>query len=69
MVLRVWRGFTAPQVADSYELMLREMILPGIHRVESYRGAHLARRNDDQGVEFLTITLWESMDGGLCIQR
>jgi heme-degrading monooxygenase HmoA len=42
--------------------MLRETILPGIHRVEGYRGAYLARRNGDHEVEFVTVTLWESMD-------
>lgn len=62
MVLRVWRGYTAPQDADTYEVMLGETILPGIHRVEGYRGAYLARRDGDHEVEFLTITLWESMD-------
>jgi heme-degrading monooxygenase HmoA len=62
MVLRMWRGYTAPKDADTYELMLRETILPGIHRVEGYRGAYLARRNGDHEVEFVTVTLWESMD-------
>jgi heme-degrading monooxygenase HmoA len=42
--------------------MLRETILPGIHRIAGYRGAYLARRNGDQEVEFMTLTLWESMD-------
>ena len=62
MVLRAWRGYTAPQDADKYEVMLRETILPGLHRVLGYRGAYLARRSDDREVEFLTFTLWESMD-------
>ena len=62
MVLRVWQGYTAPQDADTYEAMLRETILPGIHRIAGYRDAYLARRNGDQEVEFLTLTLWESMD-------
>ena len=54
MVLRVWRGYTAPQDADTYEAMLRETILPGIPRIAGYRGDYLARRNGDQEVEFLT---------------
>jgi len=62
MVVRAWRGYTAPQDADMYEVMLRETILPGIHRVAGYCGAYLARRNGDHEVEFLTLTLWESMD-------
>lgn len=62
MVLRVWRGYTAPENADRYEAMLRDTILPGIHRIPGYRGAYLARRDDEQQAEFMTLTLWESMD-------
>jgi len=47
MVLRVWRGYTAPQDADTYEAMLRETILPGIHRIAGYRGAYLATTSED----------------------
>ena len=62
MVLRMWRGYTAPENADRYEAMLKGTILPGIHRIDGYRGAYLARRNGEQEVEFLTLTLWESME-------
>ena len=62
MVLRIWRGYTAAENADKYEAMLRETILPGIHRIPGYRGAYLARREQEQEVEFITLTLWESID-------
>ena len=62
MVLRMWHGYTAPENADRYEAMLKGTILPGIHRIAGYRGAYLARRNGEQEVEFLTLTLWESIE-------
>jgi len=62
MILRMWRGYTAPQNADAYYAMLQETILPGLHRVSGYRGAYVARRNIEKEVEFLTLTLWDSMD-------
>lgn len=62
MILRMWRGYTLPQNAGAYNAMLQETILPGLHRVSGYRGAYVARRNVGNEVEFLTLTLWDSME-------
>jgi hypothetical protein len=62
MISRLWRGWTTIDNADAYEKLLRTTILPGIHRVRGYRGAYLLRRDGAQEVEFVTLTLWESMD-------
>ena len=62
MIARLWHGWTTSDNADAYEELLRAEVLPGIHRVEGYRGAYLLRREADEGVEFATLTLWESMD-------
>jgi heme-degrading monooxygenase HmoA len=62
MIARLWHGWTTPASAEKYETLLRTKVLPGIHRVSGYRGAYLLRRNDGDGVEFVTITLFESMD-------
>jgi heme-degrading monooxygenase HmoA len=59
---RFWRGWTTFENADAYEELLRTKILPGIHRVDGYKGAYLLRRDVEDGVEFATLTLWESMD-------
>ncbi len=37
-------------------------VLPGIHRVNGYKGAHLFRRRDGEEVEFVAITYFESLD-------
>lgn len=62
MISRLWRGWTTPENAPAYETLLRTRILPGIHRVAGYRGAYLLRREGEDGVEFVTLTLWESLD-------
>jgi heme-degrading monooxygenase HmoA len=62
VVARWWRGITNPENADAYEQLLRTKVLPGIHRIAGYRGAHLFRRPIADGVEFATMTLWDSMD-------
>lgn len=62
MISRLWRGWTTVGNADAYETLLRTKILPGIHGVRGYKGAYLLRRNVAAGVEFATLTLWESMD-------
>jgi heme-degrading monooxygenase HmoA len=62
MISRVWHGRTTRENADAYEQLLRTEILPGIHRVPGYRGASLLRRDVDEGVEFVTITMFDSLD-------
>jgi heme-degrading monooxygenase HmoA len=62
MIGRLWHGWTAREHADVYERLLVTKILPGIHRVDGYQGAYLLRRSVPEGVEFVTLTLFESME-------
>jgi heme-degrading monooxygenase HmoA len=62
MITRLWHGWTTRDNAGPYEEMLRSRILPGIHRVEGYRGSYLLRRDAGEEVEFVTLTLFASMD-------
>ena len=62
MIGRLWHGWTTRENADAYEELLRTKILPGIHRVEGYKGAYLLRRDADDSVEFVTLTFFESME-------
>lgn len=64
MISRIWRGWTAREHADAYERLLRSEILPGIARrgISGYRGAHLLRREVEDGVEFVTICWFDSLD-------
>ena len=62
MITRIWHGWTSPDNADKYEQLLRSEVLPGIHRVAGYRGAHLLRRNAANEVEFVTLTYFDNLD-------
>jgi heme-degrading monooxygenase HmoA len=62
MIGRLWHGWATPENAKAYELLLRETVLPGIERIDGYRGAYLLRREAGEEVEFVTLTLWESWD-------
>jgi heme-degrading monooxygenase HmoA len=62
MIARLWHGWTTRDNADAYEILLRTKILPGIHRVPGHEGAYLLRREAGDEVEFVTITLFASMD-------
>lgn len=62
MIARLWHGYTKPENADTYEHLLKTKILPGIHRVKGYQGTYLLRRGREGEVEFITLTLWDSLD-------
>jgi heme-degrading monooxygenase HmoA len=61
VIARLWHGYTKPEHADAYQQLLMTKILPGIHRVKGYRGSYLLRREKGSEVEFITLTLWDSM--------
>lgn len=62
MIGRLWHGWTTRADAPAYEALLRSEVLPGIHRIRGYKGAYLFRRDQGEEVEFVTLTLFESMD-------
>jgi heme-degrading monooxygenase HmoA len=64
MISRVWHGWTARENAHKYEELLRSEVLPGIRRVKGFKGAQVLRRDvaDHDEVEFVTITLFDSME-------
>ena|SRR5437870_396361 len=62
MIGRLWHGWTTKDNADAYEELLRTQIFPGIHHVKGHKGAYLLRRDAAEEVEFVTLTLFESME-------
>lgn len=61
-ISRMWHGWTTRAKADAYEKLLREEVLPGIHRVKGFRGAQVLRRDlGKDEVEFVVITLFDSL--------
>jgi antibiotic biosynthesis monooxygenase len=62
MIARLWHGWTTPANADAYEALLRTEVLPGINRIGGARGAYVLRSELEDEVEFVTITLWDSLE-------
>jgi heme-degrading monooxygenase HmoA len=62
VISRLWHGWTTLANADAYEELLRSEVLPGIHRVKGFKGAHLLRREDKNEVEFVTLTMFDSIE-------
>jgi len=64
MIARIWRGWTKPEDAKTYEKLLRDEIFPKIagRNIEGYRGAELFIREADNEVEFVTLLRFDSMD-------
>jgi heme-degrading monooxygenase HmoA len=62
MIARVWHGYTKPEHADAYEVMLKPELLPGISKVKGYIGSYLLRRVAGDEIEFITIMLWDSIE-------
>jgi heme-degrading monooxygenase HmoA len=62
MIGRLWHGWTSRANADAYENLLRTKVFPGIHKVSGHNGAYLMRRDSGDEVEFVTLTLFTSLD-------
>ena len=64
MIARIWHGWTARENADAYEALLRSEVLPGIERIDGYRGAYVLRTEVEEGarIEFVTVTLWDTLE-------
>ena len=64
MISRIWHGWTSRQNADAYESLLRGEIFRHIEQreIRGYRGIHLLRRDVPEGVEFVTVMWFDSLD-------
>jgi len=62
MIARLWRGWTTLENADFYERLPRERVLPGLERIEGYRGGYVLRQNSKDEAEFVVLNLFESLD-------
>ena len=62
MITRMWRGWTAASDADAYERFLRTELLPQVARLPGFVGARILRRRLEDEEEFVTLTIFESLD-------
>ena len=64
MIVRIWHGWTTPDVADKYEALLKEEIFVGIQNrhIPGFKRIQLLRREVGEEVEFVTVMLFDSLD-------
>jgi heme-degrading monooxygenase HmoA len=62
MIARHWRGWTSIENADAYEALLRDSVLPGLKRLEGYRGGYVLRSNRTEDVEFVVVNFFDSLE-------
>jgi len=62
LILRMWRGNTTPQKSRDYVEHVTGKVFPALQAIDGHRGTYLLRRSVDDEVEFVVLTLWESMD-------
>jgi antibiotic biosynthesis monooxygenase (ABM) superfamily enzyme len=63
-ICRIWRGWTTPQNAASYDAIVRGEVIPEIEarRIPGFLSIDLMRRQLADDVEFATIMWFEDID-------
>ncbi|HEX9462145.1 MAG TPA: antibiotic biosynthesis monooxygenase [Alphaproteobacteria bacterium] len=62
MIVRIWRGQAERDRAQAYHDHVTGRVFPALTRISGHRGAYLLRRDVGTRVEFLAVTLWDSLD-------
>ena len=62
MISRHWRGLAKADAAEAYVEHLRAETLPALRELPGFVDAAVLRRAAPQGVEFLVITRWTSIE-------
>ncbi|MBE7366204.1 antibiotic biosynthesis monooxygenase family protein [Ramlibacter pallidus] len=62
MISRQWRGLAKSSRADAYVEHLHAETFPAIRALPGFQGASILRRALPEGVEFLVVTQWASLE-------
>jgi hypothetical protein len=64
MICRLWRGWTAPENADSYQRIVHREVIPAIEArgIPGFLHIDLMRRDLGDEVEFQTLMWFNSLD-------
>jgi heme-degrading monooxygenase HmoA len=62
MIARTWRGTATPEKADAYHRHFTNNVAPHLTDIAGHQGAYLLKREISGQVEFLAVTLWDSME-------
>lgn len=61
MIVRAWRGYAVADKAPAYAHHLQQSVFPKLGGIAGHRGAYLLRREAEGRIEFLVLTMWDSM--------
>ena len=64
MICRLWRGWTKPENADSYQRIVHTEVIPDIEarNIPGFRHIDLMRRDLGHEVEFQTLMWFDSLE-------
>jgi len=62
MIGRHWRGLAHRESAEAYQEHLERETLPRLRSIDGHRGAYVLRRELEDEVEFVVLTLWDSLE-------
>ena len=62
MIARVWRGEATSETAPRYVDHLERSVFPQLEQISGHEGAYLLRRETGDRVDFVVLTLWNTMD-------
>jgi len=61
VVLRMWKARSTVENEREYVQHATERVFPALRAIEGHQGAYLLRRAVDGAIEFVVLTLWESI--------
>ena len=62
MIVRMWRARATVEKSEDYIKHATKKVFPALRAIEGHRGAYLLQRAVDDAIEFVVLTLWESME-------
>ena len=62
MIARIWRGAVAKADGDEYEQYVEDTGFSAYGATAGNRGAWMLRRDDGDRTEFITLSMWDSVD-------
>ncbi|MGH6610638.1 MAG: hypothetical protein ACRECQ_10295 [Burkholderiaceae bacterium] len=62
MIYRIWRGLAKTSEADAFVRYLRDETFPRLKTLGGFVDASIVRRPVPQGIEFVVISQWKSVD-------
>lgn len=62
MIMRVWRGLTGASKADEYLDYMRRTGINDYLTTPGNKGVYVFKRTEEERVEFLLMTFWDSYD-------